>query len=79
MHGHEIFSPEQYDGWSIIYHDTDIHDTTGICGQIQSQVKSAKRIHIHTWVTKGMYGLPQAWRISHNDLVKHLDPYRYLH
>ena len=79
MHGRERFLPEKYDGWSIIYHDTHINDTTVIFGQIQSQVKSAQWIHIHTWVTKGIYGLPQAGRISHNNLLKHLDPYGYLH
>ena len=79
MHGRERFLTEQHDGWSIIYHDTDIHDTTGISGQIKSQVKSAQWIHIHTWVTKGMYGLPQAGRISHDDILKHPEPYRYLH
>ena len=33
--------------------------------------------YISAQVTKGMYGLPQAGRISHDALVKHLDPYGY--
>ena len=31
--------------------------------------------YICSRVAKGMYGLPQAGRIAHNSLVKHLDPY----
>ena len=33
--------------------------------------------YIYARVTKGMYGLPQAVRISHDALVKHLEPYGY--
>ena len=43
----EIFLPEQHDGWGRIYHDTDINDTTGMCGQMQPQVKSTLWIYIY--------------------------------
>ena len=33
--------------------------------------------YIFTRVTKGMYGLPQSGLISHNGIVKHLEPYEY--
>ena len=33
--------------------------------------------YIYDRVTKGMYGLPQAGRIAHDALVKHLDLYGY--
>ena len=33
--------------------------------------------YIYERVTKGMYGLPQAGRISYQALVKHLEPYGY--
>ena len=33
--------------------------------------------YIFTRVTKGVYGLPQAGQIAHDDLVKHLEPYGY--
>ena len=33
--------------------------------------------YIFELVTKDMYGLPQAWRIAHDDLVKHTEPYEY--
>ena len=48
VHGRKIFLTEQSDGYSRIYHNTDIHDTTRICGKIQSQVKSAKWVHLRT-------------------------------
>ena len=39
VYGREIFLPEQQDGQSRIYHDTDIHYITGIFGKIKSQGK----------------------------------------
>ena len=33
--------------------------------------------YIHARLTKGMYGLPQSERISHDTLVKYLEPYEY--
>ena len=33
--------------------------------------------YIFVRVTKGVYGIPQAGRIPHNALVKHLEPYGY--
>ena len=33
--------------------------------------------YIYARVTKGMYGLPQAGRIAHDSLVKHLETYGY--
>ena len=33
--------------------------------------------HIFTRVTKGMYGLPQAGRVTHDALVQDLAPYEY--
>ena len=32
---------------------------------------------IFSWVTKGMYGLPQAWWISYDALVKHREPWTH--
>ena len=33
--------------------------------------------YISARVTKGVHGLPQAGRISHDALVQHLEPYGY--
>ena len=33
--------------------------------------------YIYTRVTDGMYGIPQAGRIAHGALLKHLEPYEY--
>ena len=33
--------------------------------------------YIFTRVTKGIYGLPQSGQITHDALVKHLEPYGY--
>ena len=33
--------------------------------------------YIFVQVTKGMYGLPQAGKISQDALAKHLEPYGY--
>ena len=33
--------------------------------------------YIFAWVTKGMYRLPQSGRLSHDYVVKHLEPYVY--
>ena len=46
MHGCKGFLPEQPYGYITIHHDTDIHDTTRICGQIQPQVKSTPWLHL---------------------------------
>ena len=35
-------------------------------------------VYIFVWVTKGVYGLPQAVRIAHDALVQHLEPNGYL-
>ena len=33
--------------------------------------------YVFVQVTKGVYGIPQAGRISHDALVRHLTPYVY--
>ena len=37
--------------------------------------KKSHNRYIYERITKGMYGLPQAGWISHDTLLKHLDPY----
>ena len=39
--------------------------------------EKAHNVYIYERVTKGMYGLPQAGRIAHDALAKHLKPYGY--
>ena len=46
MQGSEIFIPEQPDGQRRKYNDTDIHDSTIICGQIKYEWKSAQLVHL---------------------------------
>ena len=48
MHGLKIFLPAQYDGQGRIYHDKDINNTIGICGQIKFQGKIKQWIHLWT-------------------------------
>ena len=76
MHVPERFLPEQHDGNGRIYHDTDRDDNTGIYGQMQ-YLRKAHNGYIYARVTKGLYGLPQAGRISNAALVKQLEPYGY--
>ena len=33
--------------------------------------------YIFTWLTKGIYGLPQSGRIAHDALIKNLEPHGY--
>ena len=40
-------------------------------------IEKAHSGYIFAWETKGIYGLPQAGRIAHDDLLKHLDLYEY--
>ena len=42
------FLPEQPYGWSRIYNDTYIHQTTIVCGKIQPQVKILQWAHRRT-------------------------------
>ena len=49
MNGCETYLPQQHVGYCRIYHDTDIHDTTGIFGQIEYQGKSTQWIHLGTY------------------------------
>ena len=40
-------------------------------------IEKLNNIYFFARVTKGMYGIPQAGWIAHDDLVKRLEPYRY--
>ena len=74
MHGGKIFLPKQPYGWSIIYHDTDVHDTTRICGKYNLKGKAYNR-YIFSQVTKWVYGIPKLGQKAHDVLLKHLEPY----
>ena len=76
MHGREILLPEQHDVQEIIYHNGDSDYATGICGKSNLKEKSHNG-YIYARVTKGIYGLPQAGRVAHDALVKHVEPYGY--
>ena len=71
MHVNDGFLPEQQDEQGIIYHDIYSDDATGICGKYNLQEKSHDG-YIYARLTKVMYGLAQAVRISHDALLKHL-------
>ena len=71
MNGHESFLFEiMFDREEYIIIQQEI------VGKHNLQEKSHNG-HIYARVIKGMYGLPQAGRITHYALVKHIDTYRY--
>ena len=74
MHGRKVFLPEQPDGQGQIHHDPTFNNTTIVCRKCNLAEK-AQNGYIYARVTKGIYGPPQAGRIEHEYLVKHLEPY----
>ena len=76
MNGREFFYPnnkmdrEEYIMIHIAMIPQEFVDKYNLKGKSHNE-------YIFTRVTKGMYGTPQAGRISHDSLVKHLEPYRH--